>query len=87
MCPLDERILELLDERGWASPEFIAGEVRLFSSVERVRERCQMLTEAALIEPMTDDERAFEVTRDGQMYLSGELDARNQPKPPRRLRG
>ena len=81
MCPLDERILEILDEEGLSTPRYIAKEVRLFASVGRVVERCYMLADAELIDSPTTDREHWEITQAGQWYLEGEIDARNQPTP------
>lgn len=81
MCPLDERILEMLREDGLCTPRYIAREVRLFASVERVVERCYMLADAELIESTTTDREHWEITEAGEWYLDGDLDVRDQPTP------
>lgn len=85
MCTLDERILELVEKEPLASPRYIASTVRLHASVGRVRERCQMLSDAGFIAPISDDYDMFEVTTEGRLYLSGDLDAETRPRP--RARG
>jgi len=81
MCPLDERILEILERHRTASPSFVVREVPLWASTGRARERCRALTEAGMIEPVSDDRRLFQLRRRGAEYLRGDLDARNLPRP------
>jgi hypothetical protein len=81
MCPLDERILEILDNEGLGTAEHIEDEVKLWTSVGRVRERCRVLADSELIEPVTDDCELWELTEKGREYLDGDLDARNLPTP------
>jgi len=81
MVPLDERILELLDEDGLSTAEYIAHEVELFASTGRVRERCYMLADAELIDSLTSDREHWELTWAGEQYLAEELDVREQPTP------
>lgn len=81
MCPLDERILELLREDSLSTPGYIAREVELFASVGRVTERCYMLADAELIDSPTTDRQHWEITQAGEWYLDGKLDVRDQPTP------
>ena len=81
MVPLDERILEILRSEGWSAPGYIARKVSLFASIGRVRERCQMLSDVELVEPLTKEKEHYEITGKGQRYLKGELDAGTLPKP------
>jgi predicted transcriptional regulator len=81
MCPLSERILEILQTEGASSPEFISNTLQMNASRRRVREQCRMLADAELLEPMTDDWEMFELTEEGMRYLDGDLDARHQPTP------
>lgn len=79
---LDERILEHLHEVDWSSPSMMAGHPE-FDEMEvsrgRLRERCQMLADAGLVAREHRD--IYEITRWGQLYLKGEVDAQNQPTP------
>lgn len=81
MIPLDERTLEILQKEGACSPAFIAREVVMFASSGRVRERCKMLADAGLVDPMSEDWEMFELTEEGMRYLKGNLDVRHQPTP------
>lgn len=88
MRQLDERILEHLDESGWSTPSMMAQHPRfedLLASRGHIRERCQMLADAGLVGKEHQD--IYEITRWGQLYLEGEVDAQNQPTPrPGRVR-
>jgi len=44
-----------------------------------IRERCHLLTDANLIEPIHSE--MYELTTWGRLYLEGEIDARHQPRP------
>jgi len=79
MCQLDERILEQLDEEPWSSPRVLEREITMDASESRIRERCQMLADADLIEPIHSE--MYELTTWGRLYLEGEVDARHQPRP------
>ncbi|WP_199710169.1 winged helix-turn-helix domain-containing protein [Halosegnis longus] len=85
MCTLDERIIEYVAEDSLASPRLMASAMQFNATRRRIRERCQMLTDAGLIAPISDDAQMYEVTREGQRYLEGDLDAEHQPRP--RARG
>lgn len=75
----DERVLEYLAERGWATPAILAGERGFSASEDRIAERCEMLRYAGFVVPLYGD--AYEITRWGRLYLEGEVDARHQPTP------
>jgi hypothetical protein len=79
MKQLDERILEHLDSKGWATPETMSGEKGFVASPGHISERCQMLHYIGFIDPMYGD--IYELTTDGQLYLSGEIDAKHRPQP------
>lgn len=81
MVPLDERILEILRTEGWSTPSYIARKVSLWASVGRVRERCDMLMQAQLVEPLSPEFQNYDITGAGRRYLDGRLDAGNQPEP------
>lgn len=85
MCTLDERIIEYVTEDSLANPRLMASAIQFNASKRRIRERCQMLTDAGLIAPISDDAQLYEVTREGQRYLDGDLDVEHQPRP--RARG
>ena len=85
MCTLDERIIEYVAEDSLASPSLMTTAIQFDATRRRIRERCEMLTDAGLIAPISDDAQLFEVTREGQRYLAGDLDVEHQPQP--RARG
>ena len=75
MCPLDERIMELLDREGWSTARLIEDVTTMNASRGRARERLEMLSQAGLVAPAFDDKQMYELTGEGQRYLEGELDA------------
>jgi len=81
MCNLDERIMELLKREGWATARHIERTMRMNASEGRSYERLRMLTYAGLVAPIFEDSTMYELTSEGQMYLAGDLDAQNQPRP------
>lgn len=87
MKQLDERILEYIDEHGWATPQMMARDSRFSASAGHIAERCKMLRYIQFIEPIYGD--AYELTTDGAQYLDGQIDARYRawPSVDRVLRG
>lgn len=81
MCVLDERILEHLEREGWSTARIIERATTMSASQRRVRERLRMLTYAGLAAPIFEESKMYEVTREGQLYLAGDLDAEHQPRP------
>jgi DNA-binding FadR family transcriptional regulator len=82
MRQLDERLLEHLGEQDWSTPRMLAQHPRFEEmqvSRARIRERLQMLADAGLVGREHED--IYEITTWGQLYLEGELDAENQPRP------
>lgn len=79
MIKEDDRILECLDEEGWASPEQLASELEI--SPAHACDRLDMLRYAGLVDRVWSD--VFELTKWGRLYLDGDLDARHQPTPTR----
>jgi hypothetical protein len=79
MKQLDERILEHLDQEGWATPSMMAQERGFSASEGHIWERCQMLYYIGFIAPMHSD--MYELTTDGKLYLEGKIDARHRPRP------
>ena len=73
MCLVDERILELVQEEGWSTPDLLAERLPVRITERQVAERCLVLAHADLIAPMWDE--AYELTGEGQRYLDGEYDA------------
>jgi hypothetical protein len=79
MIQLDERILEHLEAKGWATPEMMTCR-RWFPSYEGViSDRCKRLRYAGFIDPFHGE--MYEITIEGKLYLDGEIDARHQPYP------
>ena len=80
MTILDDRILEHLDEDGWSSPSIMSSLTEFrYATCSRISNRCKMLSQAGLAAPIAGD--SYEITRWGQLYLAGELDAEHQPVP------
>ena len=79
MKQLDERILEYLDEEGWATPSIMARSPAFSASEGHIRERCQMLRYIGFIDVIHG--RMYELDTDGQLYLKGKIDARCRPEP------
>jgi len=75
----DDRILEFLRENGLSSHHLISREVFESVSPSHVAERLAILKYAGLV--FRGGWESYELTREGQMYLDGNLDARNQPMP------
>lgn len=76
---VDERIMEFLDEQGWATPRLMARERGFSASEDRIGERCEMLVYAGFVAPLHGE--MYELTQWGRLYLDGEVDARDQPTP------
>jgi len=75
----DERILEFLDKEGLAGPDLVATEIFRKVSPGHVRERLYMLQYAGLV--AKTGYKSYELTKDGERYLVGDLDATFQPTP------
>jgi len=80
MMQIDERILEYLDEEGWGTPATMQDEFTSTISRQRLRSRCNHLAERELIVPVHGD--MYEISRWGQAYLRGDLDAHHLPTFP-----
>jgi hypothetical protein len=78
MTQVDDRILEYLQEEGMATPSCMARTFRFTASEGRIRARCWTLVEREMVAPFHRD--LFEITRWGQAYLRGDLDAQYLPK-------
>ena len=84
MCPLDERIMEILDREGWSTARLIEDVTTMNASENRARERLEILSQAGLVAPIFEGASMYELTGEGQRYLKGELDAAkhvDQPNP------
>ncbi len=80
MHQLDERIIEHLNEAGWASPSTMSHGFRFTASEDRISERCRALSDCGLIAPLYEGADMFELTTLGYLYLSGDLDADTLPR-------
>lgn len=81
MCPLDERILEALDEESWSSPGMLSAQFDFTASKGRIRERCKLLARVGFVSFPFDDTDVVELTTRGKQYLEGEVNAENLPDP------
>jgi hypothetical protein len=70
MCPLDERILETLDEESWSSPAMLAARFDFTASRGRIRERCKLLARVGFVDFSFDDTDFVEITTRGQLFSS-----------------
>jgi len=77
---IDERILEYLNTEGWGTPATMKSDLRCTVSKERIESRCTRLVERELIVPVHRD--MYEISRWGQAYLRGDLDAHHLPSFP-----
>ena len=75
----DERILEFLDDVGWATPHIMARERGFDATEGRIGDRCERLVYAGFITPL--HRKTYEITQWGRLYLQGEIDAEHQPTP------
>lgn len=80
MHQLDERIIEHLDENGWASPSTMGRSFRFTASEGRILERCEALADCGLIGPIYEGASMYELTTLGYLYLDGDLDANALPR-------
>lgn len=81
MCQLDERIIEHLHDEPWTSPHTMAAAFRATATKAKIRERCEVLSEAGLIGPLWEGAGLYELTTSGRLYLEGQLDAEAVPAP------
>jgi len=73
MLLVDERILELIEDEGWSSPDLLADRLPMRITERQVAERCLVLAHAELTTPIYDE--TYELTGQGQRYLKGVYDA------------
>jgi hypothetical protein len=75
MGVVHERVLEHLDGENWSTPRLMARErpfQNLNASAGQIREKCELLARAGLVEFVTSD--IVGLTGAGRRYLAGELD-------------
>lgn len=88
MVPLDERILESLEEESWSTPGMLAAEMDFTASKGRIRERCKLLARVGFVSFPFDDTDMVELTTTGKLFLDGGVNAEELPDPTRwALRG
>jgi hypothetical protein len=78
---LDERILEVLADEPWSTPELLAVEVPIDVTEGQVRDRCKVLADADLLALDLEDGWRVELTGLGKRYLEGETDMRLYRRP------
>jgi len=79
MVQLDERILEHIESEGWATPKTLARERGFPQSEGRITDRRKRLHYCGFLDPHHGE--MYDITVEGRLYLSGDLDARHQPTP------
>lgn len=79
MIKEDDRILEYLESEGWGMPSIIAEQPCIDIPPAVVHERLLYLRDVGLVSPMWSE--SYELTMDGLLYLWGEIDIENRPKP------
>lgn len=77
MKPVDERILEYLEDEGAGTPKSIANAFDMNNDYVGVR--CRLLVDAGLLTRVSRG--LYSVTSDGEEFLSGELDATTLEDP------
>jgi len=85
---IDDRILETLNKEQWSTPYLLATDIE-DGSVGRIRERCEVLRSAGLVERELDNH--YEISQWGALYLDGEVSAKSMrplpsPRPPEGVR-
>jgi len=75
MSRADDRILEHLSEAGPDTPKKMADSDRVRFSRQHINSRCKTLVRYGLLIHLGNG--VYDVTRDGEQYLDGELDARD----------
>lgn len=83
MYPVDERILEYLEEESWGAPASMASDPRfqqLDADEGYIRQRCAHLVERELIVPVVEGSSMYEISTWGLAYLRGDLDAGHLPR-------
>ncbi|WP_248518409.1 MarR family transcriptional regulator [Salinarchaeum laminariae] len=73
MSRADDRILEHLSEEGPDSPKAMAESGRVRFSRQHINQRCKTLVEYRLLVHLGNG--VYDITREGEQYLAGELDA------------
>lgn len=79
MVLADERILEFLSVEGRSSPKMIADDERIPFVRQYVNRRLSALANAGFVQKV--GRGFYQLTEQGEDYLSGEFDARDLPDP------
>jgi hypothetical protein len=79
MTQMDEKILEYLHSEGWGTPSVMTRSRGFHVSEGHLRDRCKRLEYVGFVESITSD--MYDITTDGVLYLSGQLDAALRPTP------
>jgi len=74
MSRADDRILEHLAERGPDTPKEMADSGRVRFSRQYINARCKKLVSYGLLVHLGNG--VYDITREGEKYLTGELDVR-----------
>ena len=74
MSRADDRILEHLSEGGPDTPKEMAESGRVRFSRQHINARCKKLVSYKLLVHLGNG--VYDITREGEQYLAGELDAR-----------
>lgn len=73
MSRADDRILEHLSEEGPDTPKEMADSGRVRFSRQHINQRCKTLVSYGLLVHFGNG--VYEITRQGEQYLAGEIDA------------
>lgn len=79
MKPIDDRLLEYLDEEGTSTPKTIADDSRLEFDRQYIGTRLRTLHEAELVEKV--GRGVYTIDSKGRRYLAGQEDLRDEPDP------
>lgn len=79
MVLADDRILEYLDLYGSSSPQMIDEDGRIPVEKKYINKRLWKLTDAGLTQKV--GRGIYDITNEGEDYLTGEFDARDLPEP------
>lgn len=79
MKPIDDRLLEYLDEEGTATPKSIADDERISYDRQYIGVRLRTLLEAGLVEKV--GRGVYRISGEGREYLKGLRDLRGEPEP------
>jgi hypothetical protein len=81
MVMADDRLLEFLKEEGPRSPTRISEDDRMTFRREYFNTRLIKLEKAGFVKKDAIGRGVYEISAQGQQYLSGSFDARDLPEP------